>query len=317
MPETPPPSAAYADPAGAARPCPLCGHRGRPALIAWDRNRETTDERFRYDRCVECATVFIGQPPADPARYYAGDYYNFDADGQPAWTRNPGLIRTEEYRVARLLHYVGRGRLVEIGSGAGGFASAARAAGFAVTAVEMDRRCSEYLEQEVGVETICSDRPVDVLARLPRAEVIALWHVLEHLPDPAELLAAAADRLAPGGVLALGLPNPDSLQFRVLGRRWAHLDAPRHLGLMPARAVIAHVAPLGLAPVELTTRDPCGLLCNTFGWTYALRSRPATAPTRVPTVTAGRLLSALLAPIERSGLRGAAMLLLLRKNYNA
>lgn len=302
------------DERGASRPCPLCGSRGRRRLIAWDRNRETTAERFRYDRCVECATVFIAQPPADLGSYYAGDYYNFDADGQPAWKRSPLLIRSEEYRVSLLLRHVRRGRLIEIGSGAGGFASAANAAGFAVTAVEMDRRCCEYLEQDMGVETICSDRPVEVLSGLPRAEVIALWHVLEHLIDPAELLAVAADRLAPGGMLALGLPNPDSLQFRLLGRRWAHLDAPRHLSLMPAWAVIAHVGALGLTPVELTSRDPCGLLCNMFGWTYAMRWRPAAAPTRAPTVTAARLVNALLAPIERSDLRGTAMLLLLRKD---
>ena len=93
----------------------------------------------------------------------------------------------------------------------------------------MDERCCEYLQGELGVHTIRSDEPAALLQTLARPQVISLWHSLEHLREPAELLAAAAERLEPGGVLALGVPNPRSLQFRLLGARWAHLDAPRHI----------------------------------------------------------------------------------------
>lgn len=282
--------------------------------MARDRNRELAAETFAYDRCDVCDTLYMREVPANLARYYAGDYYGFDAQGEPPWRRIPLLERAETVRVEMLLRHVAPGRLIEIGAGPGGFAHAAREAGFDVTAIEMDARCCAYLAERVGVRAIESDRPTEALADLPPARVIALWHVLEHLPDPGELLARAAERLEPGGVLALGVPNPQSVQFRLLGRRWAHLDAPRHLCLMPAGALLARAGELGLRSVEKTTADPFGEHSNMFGWATALRMRPAAGPTPGPVVAAAQALTAALAPLERRGLNGAALTLMLRKD---
>jgi SAM-dependent methyltransferase len=59
-------------------------------------------------------------------------------------------------------------------------------------------------------------------------DAVTLWHVLEHLDDPGAALARIAAWLAPGGVLLVGVPNLASLQARVGGDGWYHLDVPRH-----------------------------------------------------------------------------------------
>jgi len=41
-------------------------------------------------------------------------------------------------------------------------------------------------------------------------DVITLWHVIEHLPNPWEILDAVYASLKPGGVLALASPNSDT-----------------------------------------------------------------------------------------------------------
>jgi len=51
-------------------------------------------------------------------------------------------------------------------------------------------------------------------------------------------LRHAAERLHPGGVLVLSLPNAASWQARVFGDRWFALDIPRHLVHIPAAAVV-------------------------------------------------------------------------------
>jgi SAM-dependent methyltransferase len=57
---------------------------------------------------------------------------------------------------------------------------------------------------------------------------VTLWHVLEHLDDPGAALATIARWLRPGGVLLAGVPNLASVQARLGGSRWYHLDVPRH-----------------------------------------------------------------------------------------
>jgi SAM-dependent methyltransferase len=295
------------------QPCPLCGAQSTYALTAHDRNRETTAERFTYNRCESCATVFMVDPPAELAPYYAGDYHGFGPDGAPEWTHNPTLLEVEAFRVRLLAKHVEPGSLIDIGAGPGAFAAAASAAGFGVTAIEMDERCCEYMRSELGVNAICSDQPIEALRALPRARVISLWHVLEHLRDPREMLASAAERLEPGGVLALGVPNPRSLQFRLLGSRWAHLDAPRHLCLMGEEALLAHLLEHGLRPLEAMTGDPFGVVCSLHAWAYALRRRPARRETPTSVIRVARLLTRALGPIEHRHRRGPALTLLLAK----
>ncbi|HEV3319591.1 MAG TPA: class I SAM-dependent methyltransferase [Solirubrobacteraceae bacterium] len=293
--------------------CPFCGGPGPRMFDAWDRNRETTRERFAYARCRTCGTVFLIDPPADLGRYYAEDYYHFGPDGTPAWRSDEPRMRSAAYRVDLLRAHTARGRLIEIGAGTGAFASAAKSAGYEVSAIEMSERCCRYLSEHEGIDAICSDRPLDAIASLPPARVVALWHVLEHLPSPAEVLARVADKVLPGGLLAIGVPNPRSLQFRVLRSRWAHLDAPRHLCLIPPAALIARGRELGMASVALSTNDPDGLECNFFGWVSALRRRPAVGATPDLVSHAARAIERGLAPLERTGNRGSAVTILMRK----
>jgi SAM-dependent methyltransferase len=297
---------------GGAR-CPVCGGIANATLVASDRNRAASDERFRYGRCGSCGTAFMIDPPADLSRYYVGNYHAFGPDGEPAWKGDRDLLAAEAFRVRLLLRHTRPGRLIEIGAGAGGFATAAKAAGFDVTAIEMDAGCCEYLSRGAGVEAICSDRPLEALEPLPAARVVALWHVLEHLPDPGAVLAAAAGKLEPGGLLAIAVPNPRSLQARLLGDRWVHLDAPRHLTLIPPGTLIERGRALGLECVELTTNDPSGRACNLLGWVYALRRRPGGGPAPWLAVRGGQAITALVSPVERRGDRGAAVTLVFRK----
>jgi SAM-dependent methyltransferase len=300
--------------ASAAPPCPLCGAASVFALSASDRNRETTSERFTYNRCTACGTVFMVDVPADLAPYYRGDYHGFRPDGEPEWTHNQTLLNVEAFRVAMLRRHVQPGTLVDVGAGPGAFAAAATDGGFEVTAIEMDERCCEYLRSGLGVRAIHSQDPIAQLRTLPPTRVISLWHSLEHLRDPAGMLAVAAERLEPGGVLALGVPNPGSLQFRLLGTRWAHLDAPRHLSLMPEQALVSHLRALGLRPLEATTADPFGRVCSLHGWAYALRRRPARGHTPPVITRAAQALTIALAPIEDRRRRGAVLTLLMGKD---
>ena len=83
-------------------------------------------------------------------------------------------------------------------------------------------------------------------------DAVTLIDVLEHVPDPAALLATVHGRLAPGGVLAAVLPNAASLTRRLLGRRWPHY-APEHLFFWTPAALARQLAAAGFEVREIRT----------------------------------------------------------------
>ncbi len=287
--------------------CPLCGGNATPHFATRDRNRGLSDEVFRYDRCERCETIFLVNVPADLGRFYPSEYYVL-----PSAEQLEQLRSAERHKLA-LVGAGGSGRLVEIGPGAGGFAYAARRAGYDVTAVEMDARAAEHVRTVAGVDVVRSDVPHTALDALPPSRAIALWHVMEHLPDPWACLEAAARNLEPGGTLVIAMPNPDSFQLRVLGARWAHIDAPRHLFLIPAKTLLERAAGLGLECATLTARDRGGLYWNRFGWQQLLM-RPGAPKARTAAAIGFGLAGFLvMSPIELSDLRGATYTAVLRK----
>jgi 2-polyprenyl-3-methyl-5-hydroxy-6-metoxy-1,4-benzoquinol methylase len=274
-----------------------------------DRNRELSDERFRYRHCLSCGTLSLIDVPADLGRFYPPSYYDLPAAGDLK-----SLAPVEAHKVALIRKYVRPGRMVEVGPGAGVFAYVASQAGFDLTAIEMDERTCEHLSAAVGVRALNSDDPAAALAGLPSSRAIAMWHVIEHLPDPAGVIDAAAANLEPGGVLALASPNPQALQFRLLKARWAHVDAPRHLFLVPLEALTRRAAAAGLRRVEVTTSDPAGRHWNRFGWEYAMRRRPAAGPPPKLVAVAALGLTLALRPLEHTALRGTAYTVVFMKD---
>lgn len=290
--------------------CPLCGGTSASAFAVADLNLAVDRHTFLYRRCTRCGTRFLADVPDDLGRWYPEAYFTFpavaelDAMGAAPW---------ERYKLDAVLPHVRRGRLVEIGPGFGVFARAAAVAGFEVCGLEMDARCCAHLRDVVGVGAVRTDDPAAALAALPPSAAVAMWHSLEHMPDPGAVLAAAALNLVPGGVLAIGVPNPAALQFRLVGRRWAHVDAPRHLQLAPAAALIARARAEGLEPASLASDDAGARHWNAFGWGRTLiRPRGSYVRTRLADAL-GTALAAVARPFERLPGRGSAYTLVLRK----
>ena len=288
--------------------CPLCEGPSSFVFKTYDRNRRLSDETFNYRLCDRCRAIFLADPPDDLGRYYPDEYYVL-----PTGDALERAARAERYKLALIRPFADRGRLVEIGPGPGTFAFAARHAGYDVTGIEMDSRSCDHLRRTVGVAAVESDTPATALDQLPASRVIAMWHVLEHLQDPWACLDAAARNLVPGGVLAVAVPNPRSFQFRMMRGRWPHVDAPRHLFLIPARLLEERGHAAGLELVKLTARDRGGIYWNRFGWQHVLM-RPGQSKARTALAAGfGAGATALMAPVELSGLRGSTYTAVFRK----
>lgn len=59
-------------------------------------------------------------------------------------------------------------------------------------------------------------------------DVIILWHVLEHMDDPDQVMSIIYDILKPNGIFIIAVPNYSSPEARLFQQFWFHLDIPWH-----------------------------------------------------------------------------------------
>jgi SAM-dependent methyltransferase len=287
--------------------CPQCGGEARLALKVRDINRGISDVEFEYLQCSTCGTLYLGDVPADLNRYYPAGYYSVaqSEDELARWS-----VR-EQYKMELVRRFKDAGRLIEVGPGSGGFCYLANKAGFQVSAIEMDRRCSEFLARTLKIDVVNSADEADALKNAPAADVIAMWHVIEHLVDPWAMVEVAAAKLKRGGILVLSAPNPAAVQLALFGGRWVHLDAPRHLWLIPPAVLERRCEKAGLTSRLLTTRDAGSLFWNRFGWRHSLENGLG-APRRLAQLGSYALTLA-AAPFERREGHGSAYTLIMEK----
>lgn len=290
------------------RPCPLCGSKASALFTATDENHRVSKTPYAYLKCTVCQSIFLDKPPTDLGRYYQREYYAI-----PSLEQLQKIADKDRNKIDTVLRFSTGGRLLEVGPAFGVFAWQAKQAGFVVDVIEMDSRCCEYLQDTLGVNVTQSDDPPTAMKSLPQHEVIAIWHVLEHLPDPLAFLRVAAANLKPDGVLVVAMPNPDAWQFKVMGRRWPHLDAPRHLTLIPKVWITQQAAEFGLEMVHLTSDDSDARSWNRFGWQRLLMNRFDVKFMQRVMFVLGYALSLIMVPFDRKGFNGSAYTIVFKK----
>jgi 2-polyprenyl-3-methyl-5-hydroxy-6-metoxy-1,4-benzoquinol methylase len=292
--------------------CSTCGQVMTPFLEARDYNHGVSDKTFRYERCRHCGLVSLDNIPSELGLHYSAEYHEIPASVADL-ERN---AERERYKIDLVTRFASGGRLLEIGSSWGGFCLLAQRAGFAVDAIEMDQACCEFLRTKLGVRAIRSADPAAAMKEAASPDVITLWQVLEHMRKPWKVLEAASRKLAVGGVLLVSTPNPEAVQFKIFGRFWAHLDAPRHTHLVPSALLQRRMAALGLQTELITTTDAGSLGCNDFGWRCSIANVSPFEFSKRPLRLAGRLIGNLAAPLDRARGKGSAYTAVFRKRAN-
>jgi 2-polyprenyl-3-methyl-5-hydroxy-6-metoxy-1,4-benzoquinol methylase len=205
--------------------CPLCGGRDFVPV--------TRIGPHPVVRCRACRLQFTNPQPsnAELAAIYGADYVLAADDSEAA-----GVITRSKRATAD--HYLDvldaatsppgavRGRLLEIGCGAGNFLLQAWRRGFEVTGVEYSAFACQRARATLGDHGRVLEGEIGVVAHEAGTyDVCIACDVIEHVRAPLAFLGDVRRLLRPGGILLVATPSIDSWSARVLGKRWMEFKA--------------------------------------------------------------------------------------------
>lgn len=157
-----------------------------------------------------------------------------------------------------------RGRLLDVGSGTGDFVEHAAQAGWSAHGVEPSRLASERARAR-GLDVFRGTLAEAALAHTgPGYDAITMLNVLEHVPDPIEYVRQCRGLLAPGGALAIVVPNDFTLvqdaARAAIGteKRW-WIAAPDHINYFDFASLERLFVGEGFAVHERTCNFPMEL----------------------------------------------------------
>jgi 2-polyprenyl-3-methyl-5-hydroxy-6-metoxy-1,4-benzoquinol methylase len=218
-------------------PCPLCG-RDEPTLLL-----EAPDPMpavgsglwFAVVRCEHCGLTYTNPRPTPQTigQFYPPDYrphrrprkMGEPRPARPLWTRLFGRPCNERRGT---LPGHGTGRLLDFGCGGGGFLKRMADLGWQVIGLDAAVGAVRRVQEELGLKALVGSLPHRELVPCS-FDVVTMWHSLEHVHEPLDILREAYQLLVPGGKLVVATPNVESLPFYWFGRNWFGLDLPRHL----------------------------------------------------------------------------------------
>jgi SAM-dependent methyltransferase len=187
---------------------------------------------------VECATCRLIRLDPRPTPEQIGQYYPLGYWFAPEHTAADRLehiyrrivLRDHLKFAERALKESGEeGVVLDVGCGGGLFLQMLAERGIKrVVGLDFSMDAAGTAWRRANVPAICANLSNAPLAPSSCA-AIAMFHVLEHLHDPAGYLEAAHRLLRPEGRLIIQVPNAACWQFLLMGERWSGIDVPRHL----------------------------------------------------------------------------------------
>ena len=210
--------------------CPVCDSNDFESLFAC-KDFTVSHETFSLIKCTSCSLIATSPRPDEEelGRYYFSDNYISHKKKATSFLDNI-------YRIARLIMLnrklslikrwsgINLSSILDYGCGTGDFLKKCKDAGLKITGVEPSQTAREIASHNTGVDIKTTINDIT-----HPADVITLWHVLEHVHDPDNLLLKLHSMLSENGTMFIAVPNHESYDAQKYKQHWAGYDVPRHL----------------------------------------------------------------------------------------
>lgn len=217
--------------------CPFCGNKLEKKYSGLKDRLMTTKKTFSSSECTSCGVGILNPAPIEDAyKYYPKNYLSSEeVDVQN--TENENDLETKyrynqyafDFNLLKKPTKLKAGNIksyLDIGCGSGERVSFVAEQG-CKKAFGLDKFDFAKSQSKRNITIINSE----ILKYKPKEtfQVVSLFHVLEHLDNPQEVLAYINKKIIQHkGYLIIQVPNYGSFERHIFKNRWFSLDAPRH-----------------------------------------------------------------------------------------
>jgi SAM-dependent methyltransferase len=242
--------------------CLLCGGATDIVLDGVADLRFGAPGTWHISRCQRCGLEQTGPRPTGPElKTLYETFYNYGGESGTNYTGwRDRFFASPLYRLVLKIdgdmsfhEERGSGRLLDVGCNEGRNLVFYRQAGFKPEGLELNAHAAEAARRR-GFMVYESDL-TQLKPSLPFDRVV-LSNVLEHMLDPRATLAAVKRLLVPGGEVWISLPNRDSWQRALFGRRWINWHVPFHIAHFDAESLARLLTEAGFEVTSLRHISP-------------------------------------------------------------
>jgi 2-polyprenyl-3-methyl-5-hydroxy-6-metoxy-1,4-benzoquinol methylase len=206
-----------------------------------------------FRACERCGFTFRVDDRADETvrgTYESGAYMDVRATEYTDTETLRHRRRDAQTRLEYLAPLATSGRILDVGAAGGAFVEQAAARGFDAEGLEPTPEFVAFAHDELGV-TLHATTVENAGLEPGSWDVATMWHVLEHVPDPVEVLGQLREALRPGGIVAIEVPNAGGYLARRDGVEWTSLEPDVHVNQFGARSLRTALEAAGLQVVRL------------------------------------------------------------------
>lgn len=251
--------------------CDVCGSQSFERLAV--------EGGFSLNQCRQCFLVVCLPIPSRDQRlgiYADPEYFS----GRRILTRDHIAALSEKglAESARSLRQIKRlspppARMLEVGCATGAVLKAAELLGYDVRGVDLSPYAAEIARRELGL-SVYNGELRGAPFRAQSFDIIACYHLVEHLSGPSEFLSRCRDLLRPGGILVVEVPDFGSLFARRQLTRWLHFKPMEHIHHFDERSLSAILTKCGFEMLRVERDGWASVFdfCGSFRETAPVRN---------------------------------------------
>jgi len=185
--------------------CPLCTERNTRLVYDMTEPRRPTDVPGHIVRCASCGMWFKALAQTTRVEDAYGEQY-VEWDGSSEYFESEAARQHFRSVLAGLAAPVTNRtlRLLDVGSGGGIMIEEAHRAGFDAEGIDL---CEPLVERGRARGLRVHHGRIEDFTDMERFDVVTMMDLIEHVPNPLEVMNAVRELLVPGGLFVCYTPN--------------------------------------------------------------------------------------------------------------